>query len=51
MLHIDHQKNRCQQSFFHDTKMLMCREAKNTQTNIEKTKRKKLQGKKTKNNG
>jgi len=38
MVHIDHQKNRCQQSFFHNTKMSMYREAKNTQTNIEKKK-------------
>jgi len=40
MLHIDHQKNRCQQSFYHDTKMSMYHESKNTQTNIEKRRRK-----------
>ncbi len=57
MLHIDHQKNRCQQSFYHDTNMSMYHESKNTQTNIEKKRRrrrkrkKELQGKKTKNNG
>jgi len=43
--------------FYHDTKMSMYHESKNTQTNIEKKerrrrkKKKELQGKKTKNNG